>query len=52
MEHWLAKIESKMTADKNLMDRSIKHIIYVMNCVGGKTFNYLEPRVQKNAINP
>ena len=51
VEHWLAKIEDKMTADQDLMTTSKKRIIYVINCVGGKAFSHLEPRAQKNATN-
>ena len=52
VEHWLAKIEDKMTADQDLMDTSIKRIIYVMNRIDGKAFSHPEPRAWKNASNP
>ena len=44
VEHWLAKIESKMTADQDLINTSRKRIVYVINYVGGKAFSHLKPR--------
>ena len=49
MEHWLAKIKGKIKADANLMDTLNYCIAYVMNCMNGITFSYLEPRAQDNA---
>ena len=51
VEHWLAKIEGKMTADQNLMDTPIKHMVYVINCIGDKAFSHLKSRAQKSAMN-
>ena len=52
IEHWLAKIEDEMIADKDLMDTLIKRRVYVMNRVSGKAFSHLKSHAQKNATNP
>ena len=52
VEHWLAKIDGKMTADEDLLDTPKRRMVYVMNRVGGMAFSHLEPRAQKNAIKP
>ena len=44
VEHWLAKMDRKMIADKNLIDTPKQCMVYVMNWVGRTTFSHLEPR--------
>ena len=52
VEHWLAKIDGKMTADEDLLDTPKHRMVYVMNCVGGTAFSHLEPRARRNATKP
>ena len=52
VEHWLAKMDGKMTADEDLLDTPKCCMVYVMNRVGGTAFSYLEPRAQRNATKP
>ena len=52
IKHWLAKIDGKMTVNKNLMNTPKKRIIYVINRMNGTAFSHLEPRAWKNATKP
>lgn len=44
-KHWLAKIDKKITANKNLMNTLKSCMVYVINCMSGMAFSYLEPHV-------
>lgn len=52
VEHWLVKMDGKMTADEDLMDTPKRRMVYVMKRVGGTAFDHLEPRARKNATRP
>lgn len=52
VEHWLAKMDGKMTANDDLYDTPARRMVYVMNCVGGTAFSHVEPRSGKNATKP
>lgn len=49
IKRWFAKIEGKITVEKDFIDMPKRHIVYMINRVIGDAFSYLKPHAQKNA---